>query len=173
MIAPLLVTVVIEGAPVASSVPAVLLRGVVSAPLDPFVRRIAQRISGDGERYTLERGDRVLTFALGERFARAGSTRFELPFAPYADPLGDPFVPLAACARALGQSVSYDAASRTIFLAPAAPLPLVTMTPYAAQPAPQSPGPTFAPTAAAPTARPTVSGVPQPRRTPIVVTGTP
>jgi hypothetical protein len=166
MIVTRLVSVLIDGKLIASSRSAELTQGVVRAPLDPFVRRIADRITSDGRYVTLVRGSETVTLAVGSRLLQAGGTSRELPFAPFLQ-RGEPIVPLAALARALGAEAGYDAATHTVIVR-TAPAPLVTMTPFTSWIAPPGPLPTFAPTSV-PTPRPTVTGVPQPRRTPIVV----
>ena len=153
MIVPPVVTVLIDGRPVEAPAPALLLDGMVSAPIDPYARLIVTRITIDGERgsVTFERGAARVTINV-----------------PYVR--GDPArIPLGALARALGDSVRYDAAARTLEIE-TPPLPLATMTPYLRWTPPPGPLPTFTPEPA-PTPRPTVTGIPAPRRTPIVVYG--
>jgi hypothetical protein len=157
MLACTLVTVVIDGRRVDASEGARLERGVVVAPLDPFVRDVAERITSDGggRAYTIVRGSRSVSIWIAGAAARddvAGQTTF---------------VPLASIARALGASVEYDARSRTIVIA-TSPEPLVTMTPFATYTPPPGPRVTFAPKET-PAPVPTVTGIPHPRRTPIVV----
>jgi hypothetical protein len=160
MLACTLVTVVIDGRRVDASEGARLERGVVVAPLDPFVRDVAERITNDGPEgpgrgYTIVRGSRRISIRIpgaGARDDVAAET---------------PFVPLAAIARALGASVDYDARSRTIVIATTAE-PLVTMTPFATYAPPPGPRVTFAPKET-PAPVPVVTGIPHPRRTPIVV----
>lgn len=157
MLACTLVTVVIDGRRVDASEGARLERGVVVAPLDPFVRDVAERITDDGpgRGYTIERGSRRISVWIAAAAARDD-------VAPQTT-----FVPLAAIARALGASVEYDARSRTIVIA-TTPDPLVTMTPFATYSPPPGPLVTFAPKET-PSPAPTVTGIPHPRRTPIVV----
>jgi hypothetical protein len=90
-----------------------------------------------------------------------------LPVAPSIED-GEPYVPLAAIARDLGATVSYDAASRTISIV-LVPLPVVTMTPLARYVPPPEPLATFT-AKPVPVPAPTVTGIPRPRRTPILVT---
>jgi hypothetical protein len=147
-----IVTVVIDGRPVVASTPALLFGGSVSAPIDPFARLIATRIAVDGERgsITIERDGKRVTFNVP--YVRDGRTR----------------IPLGATARALGDSVSYDAATHVLRIDSPPPAPLATMTPFGGWTPPPGPLPTFTPNPVA-TPRPVVSGVPRPRRTPILV----
>jgi hypothetical protein len=147
------VTVVLDGRIVRAAESARLVRGSVVGPIEPFGRALAQRISVDpaAGTITLECRDRIWTIALppeGER--------------------GE--IGLAAAARALGDRVRYDGAARTLFIASPVPQPLATMTPFAGYSPPPGVLPTFAPYER-PTPRPTVSGIPQPRRTPIESSG--
>jgi hypothetical protein len=169
MIAAVLVSVLVDGKLIASSRSADLTEGVVRAPLDPFVRRIADRITSEGRFITLVRGSQTVSVVVGSRRLLADGARSELPFAPFLR-RGEPVVPLAAVARALGAEVRYDGTTHTLVVrtVPGIPGPLVTMTPFTGWTAPPGPLPTFAPTSV-PTPRPTVTGVPQPRRTPILV----
>jgi hypothetical protein len=145
------VTVIIDGRPVISSAPALLFDGSVSAPIDPYARLIATRIAIDGEHgwITIERdGKRVTVNVL---YVRDGWAR----------------IPLGATARALGESVNYDPARRVLRI-DSPPSPLATMTPFSAWSPPPGARPTFTPNPV-PTPRPTSSGIPRPRRTPILV----
>jgi hypothetical protein len=157
MLACTLVTVVIDGRRVDASEGARLERGVVVAPLDPFVRDVAERITseGPGRGYTIARGARSISIRIPAAAAR-DDVEAETPF-----------VPLAAIVRALGASVDYDAGSRTIVIS-TTPEPLVTMTPFAIYAPPPGPRVTFAPKET-PAPVPVVTGIPHPRRTPIVV----
>ncbi|MBD5634849.1 MAG: copper amine oxidase N-terminal domain-containing protein [Candidatus Eremiobacteraeota bacterium] len=161
------VTVVICGRRVDAALGARLEGGVVVAPLAPFVRDIAEAIDGNaGRRLVLRRGSHSVALAIGRTEIRTGDSSARLPVAPFLDE-GEPVVPLAAIARALGASVDYDAASRTLSIV-IEPEPLVTMTPFVRYQAPPEPPPTFTPKPAT-TPQPAVTGEPQPRRTPIVV----
>ncbi len=144
-------TVVIDGRPVEASVPAVLSRGRVVAPLDPYFRWIATRIAVDGERgaLTFERDGKSVT--VNVPLLRDDSAR----------------IPLAATVRALGGTARYESRTKTLEITlPVAPL--ATMTPFRSWSPPPGPLPTFTPTPV-PTPRPTVTGIPQPRRTPILI----
>ena len=153
-----LVTVIVAGRRIDGSNFARIADGVVVAPLDPFVRAFAERITAGGSsRFVIVRGSRSVSIAIGER---------DLPVAPYVCD-GETFVPLASIARALGASVDYDARSRTLAIW-LPPEPLGTITPSAAYVPPPGPLRTFAPKET-PAPAPSVTGIPHPRRTPIVV----
>jgi hypothetical protein len=158
MIAPPVVSVVIDGRLVASSVPALLEQGTVVAPVDPYGRALAERIQTDPTHRTIRftRGARSITLDL-------------LPIGPYVreEPL---LIPLASVARALGAEVSYDAWNATLAIASPASDPPATMPPYVAPAQPAQPGPRFTPTPE-PQPAPEASNVPQPqpRRTPIAL----
>jgi hypothetical protein len=163
------VAIVIDGRRVDASRAARLEQGVVVAPFDPFVRDIAERIDGDGSgrRFTIVRGSRSIAITIGRRSARANDFEVLLPIAPALHGT-EPFAPLAVVVRALGGSVAYDPASRVLVIA-TVPGPVTTMTPAASQ-APAGPRETFAPKETEPPA-PTLTGIPRPRRTPIVECG--
>lgn len=169
LLADVLVSVVVDGRTVESSRTAVLRGGFVFAPLDPYVRRIADRIESSGSTITLVRGNASVVLALGSPIVRSGSAVDDIPIAPFVRE-GEVNVPLAIAARALGESVSYDARAHVVYVrVPRAPL--ACMTPSAGYSTPDSPV-TFSPTAT-PAPRATVSGVPHPRRTPILVETSP
>jgi hypothetical protein len=164
----LLVTVIVNGTPIDASTEARIDAGVVVAPLDPFVRDLAERIeaSADGEGFVVTRGDRTIVLHVGSNVARNGFITEALPIAPYVR-AGETIIPLAVVARALGATVAYDGPAHVLRIdTEAAPLATWTPVPYVAPP----PGsvPTFAPTSS-PAPRPTVTGIPKPRRTPILV----
>jgi len=149
------VTVVIAGRRIDAAASARLERGVVVGPLVPFVREIADEIDGDGSgrRFVARRGSRSIAFTLAA----------EQP----SNPDGiEPLAPLAPIARALGATVDYDAASRTLSIV-LVPTPLVTMTPIAHYMPPPTPLATFT-AKPAPEPQATVTGIPHPRRTPLV-----
>jgi hypothetical protein len=154
IIAPPVVSIVIDGRLVTSSTPALLEQGTVVAPVDPYARALAERIDADPARGTIRftRGARSITLDF-------------LPIRPYVreEPL---VIPLAAVARALGAEVSYDAKNAIVAILSPPNDPAATMQPNVAQtPLPQ-PGPTFTPTPE-PQPSPETSAVPMPRRTPI------
>lgn len=170
MIAALLVTVLIDGSLVDGSTGARLCGDVVVAPLAPYLRRIADRIEIDpvGSRIVLERGARSVSIAIGSPVIRTGGVTRALPIAPYVR-AGEPLIPLAAVARALGAMVDYDAASHTLNVA-TVPEPLATMTPDTSYVPPPEPLETFTPNPT-PAPKVEVTGIPKPRRTPIVLGG--
>ncbi len=162
------VSIVINGALVTGSTPALLSRGVVVAPLDPYVRAIATRLSFPvaSDTIVVQRGSRILTLSLGSRRARMGPSEAELPIAPYLR-AGAVIIPLATTARALGATVGYDARSHSLAIG-FAELPLATLAPVSPVPPPPAELRTFAPTPT-PAPQPTISGIPKPRRTPIPI----
>ena len=168
MFAAFVVTVLIDGSLVATSMPATLEGATVAAPVDPFLRLIARRITVDVEhgRITFERDGRCLTVALGSRAAQTGRSSRALPIAPYLRD-GRVIIPLAATARALGAVVNYNAPARRVEIQLPAPAPLTsvppdrTWTPPPATPAPATPRPSPLETSG--------TGPPRPRRTPILL----
>jgi hypothetical protein len=166
----IVVSVLLDGRLIEGAQSAVLVRGTVVAPVDPYLRNVAQRIddqTAHGGPICFVRGSHQVCVTPGTRSARFDDGVRTLPLAPYHRE-GRLIIPLAAIMRALGESVAYDASYQTVsIVSPAAPS-IATMTPYAPPSWRPSPGPTFAlpvPT----TPQPTVSGIPQPRRTPIAV----
>jgi hypothetical protein len=153
MVAPV-VTVLVDGRPVDAPVPALLLGGLVSAPIDPYARLIATKITIDHGRgsVTFERG--LARVTINVPYLRGASAR----------------IPLGELARALGDSVRYDAAGHTLEIESGQPAPLATMTPYVTWTPPPGPLATFTPEPT-PAPRPSVTGIPQPRRTPILLIG--
>ena len=162
------VNVVLDGRLVLGSTGADLVGGTVAVPLDPYIRGLADRIVVDPVRgtITLARSNASLDLRLGERAARTENGVLTLPIAPYVRD-GTTYIPLAAVARALGDVVSYDARARVVSIVSPAPAPVATMTPYVVQSPLANPVATFTPQPPPPTPRPTVSGIPQPRRTTI------
>ncbi|GAC1306531.1 MAG: hypothetical protein NVSMB21_09410 [Vulcanimicrobiaceae bacterium] len=165
---PAAVTVVLDGRTIDASSAARLSRATVVAPLEPFVVALADRIErrDDGCEIVIVRGERSIVVRVGSVRARSGTLAETLPIAPYVL-AGETIIPLAAIARALGATVGYDAASRTVTIVTMPePLAAFSAVPYVVPP----PGsvPTFAPHAT-PAPRPTVTGIPRPRRTPIVI----
>ena len=157
MIAFIVVTVVLGGISLPSSQPAWVSRdGFVYAPIDPIVRRIAERVQVDPQGGTV-------TF---ERNGRYGVVR--PPVDVIAEPDGTIYVRLGTVVRDLGGSASFDAVRKVVTIEMPAPSPVTTATPF--NPANPSVAPTmvFTPQPV-PTPRPTPSGIPQPRRTPVPV----
>ena len=168
MIAAAVVAVVYDGRQILSSRPALLQGGTVTVPLDPFMTSLVRRVEFDPSGSTIRfvRGDDSVTVALGTTTASAGSRPVRLPIAPYLRD-GGPIIPLAAIARLLGFEVAFDGRRRVVAITTSPPEPVATMTPFVPVPT----GATFAPVRidATPTPRPTVTGMPRPRRTPIEV----
>lgn len=164
----LLVSVMLNGMPIETTWDARIARGIVVAPLEPFVRDIAEIIetSPDGESFVVTRGDRSVVLRVGSKVARNGFFAEALPIAPYLRS-GETIIPLAAVARALGATVAYDAPAHVLYIE-TEPAPLATQTPVTYVAPPPGSMPTFAPTTT-PAPRPTVSGIPKPRRTPILI----
>jgi hypothetical protein len=167
VLAEIAVTIVLNGHALEGSRSATLIRGVVVAPLDPYVRRFADAIAtaGPGGQIAIARDDSRIVVAIGSPLAQCGPSVESLPIAPFVRE-GEPIIPLAATARALGASVSYDAGARAVYV-DFARRPIATMTPFAGYSPPTDPV-TFAPTATPAPPRPEITGSPRPRRTPIV-----
>lgn len=160
------VSVIVDGRLVAASHAAVLERGVVMAPLDPYVRTFAARIVNErAGRIVVERPGYVLVFHVGTAVAEAGRASAQLPIAPYLR-AGYAYIPLAAVGRLLGATVTYRAHFHALDLRFPAAQPLVTAPAYVAPQTAVSPGPTFAPTST-PQPVETLRGIPKPRRTPL------
>lgn len=143
-----------------------IVAGTVVAPLDPYLTGLAESVRIDAIEGTIQfvRGDAIVTVTVGRRQARFGAASVALPIAPYLRE-GAPFIPLASVARALGAGVAYDRRSRTLTIVPPPEPPLRTPSPYVAVPGAASQRPfRVDPTS---TPRPSFSGTPQPRRTPI------
>lgn len=168
MLLAFVVTVLLDGVPIDASTDARLDDGTIVAPIEPFVRDLAERIEirDDGEVVVIARGERSIALRIGSNRARNGTVTEALPIAPYVL-AGNTIIPLAAIARALGALVAYDARSRVLRIDTIeAPIASFSPAPYVMPP----PGsvPTFAPTST-PAPRPTVTGIPRPRRTPILI----
>ena len=166
MLAEIIVSVVVDGRAIEASRGAILRRGTVFAPLDPFVRRIADRVAtGPASTITLSRGSESVVFAVGSPIVRSGIAVEQIPIAPFVRG-GEANIPLAVAARALGETVTYDARARVVYVR-LGRSPIARMTPFGGYTPPQSPV-TFSPTST-PAPRVIVTGIPRPRRTPIVV----
>ena len=154
MIPPPVVTVLIDGRQVVAPAPALLVDGTVTAPIDPYGRLVATKITIDDRQksVTFERGTARVT--INVPYLREDQGR----------------IPLGVLARALGDSVTYDGAAHTLEIDSPPVEPVATMTPFVKWTPPPGPLPTFTPEPQ-PTPRPTVTGIPQPRRTPILVNG--
>jgi hypothetical protein len=152
------VTVLLAGVPVPASRPAwVDARGLIYAPLDPIVTRLARTVEvdrSDGD-VVIQQGSRRVVLRIGvDAIAQADGTVY---------------VRLAPVVRGLGGSVTFDAERKVVSIEMPQVAPLTTPTPF------QPSNPTVAPTDVftpqpITTPRPTPTGVPQPRRTPVPVT---
>jgi hypothetical protein len=162
-----MVTIVVDGVPIQGSRPARLCDNVVMAPLAPYLRDIADRTELDADgTIVITRDGSSISVSLGSRTLRAEGRTAELRVAPFSR-TDEPFVPLAAVARALGVAVSFDTASKTLELW-ALPRPLASFVPDPTYTPPAYPLEVFTPN---PTPAPKViaTGAPKPRRTPIVL----
>jgi hypothetical protein len=157
VIAFIVVTVVLGGMSLPSSQPAwVSPDGFVYAPIDPIVRRIAERVQIDPR-------DLAITF---EGNGKRVVVRTPLDVIAEAD--GTIYVRLGTVVRDLGGSASFDAVRKVVTVEMPGPSPVATATPF------NSANPSVAPTMVftpqpltTPRASPT--GIPQPRRTPVPV----
>lgn len=153
------VAVVIDGRLVSSSLPAILVRGRVYAPADPFAGELATSVRCEpGCRYLVvkvrDRSIRI-SFASERSLANANGKRI------------DRYVPLARIAAALGDTFVFDARTTTLTIDSRPATALATPTPYVSR-TPQANTQTFTPHDV-PTPVPTITGIPRPRRTPILV----
>ncbi len=165
--APATVTVVVDGRRIDATDGAYLDGATVVGPLVPFVREVSSSVDRAGaKRFTIVRGARRIEVAVGSPDARDDGRVERLPVAPFERD-GTTFMPLGAIARALGASVAYDPRARTMTVT-LVPVPVATMTPFAGYVPPPPPLPTFAPKAT-PVPQATITGIPRPRRTPILV----
>ncbi len=154
MILAALLTILIDGSPIATSQPARIVAGRTMAPLVPVITRIADVIRMRQDRMlVIERGRRSVSLALAENVLCAECI----------------YVPLAAVVRGLGGDVRYDPRAKSVALS-FAPEALRTPEPYDMLALPR-PGTTTLPWPSPPSAtpRPVVVGVPRPRRTPVEV----
>ena len=147
------VNVVLDGRLLVGSRPAMLNGGVILAPLDPFVRRFADRIDVDITRS-------IVRIARRER-------SITVPIAPYVRE-EQIVIPLALVVRALGATAYYEGWRTTLSIVSPPGDQIATPTPYATLLPLPAPRVTFTPPPV-PTPLPTVTGIPQPRRTPIWV----
>lgn len=154
MIFPLAATtlsVVLDGTVIRSYNAPYVRDGHVMAPLEPFVTSVVASIEYSGGMLVVRRCD---------RFAQV-----PMPSAPRPEHFASTFVQIAPVLRTLGISVWYDAAHRSLFVH-VPPVPLATPTPFNPTVPWVEPRIIFTPMPI-PTARPTVTGIPTPRRTPV------
>lgn len=150
----MVVTVLLGGVPVAASRPARIIDGFVVVPIDPFVRRVAQIVRIDTVEGTIvmERNSAVVERRLGKDAV--------------AVPDGTIYVRLAPVVRGLGGSVTFDAVRKVAAVEMPEGGPVVTPTPFDPLNPTVPPRRIFTPEPTV-TPRPTLSGIPQPRRTPV------
>ena len=152
----MVVTVLLGGLPVPASRPARIIDGFVVVPIDPFIRRLARivRINASDGTIVMERNGAVVERRLGRD---AIST-----------PDGTIYVRLAPVVRGLGGSVVFDAVRKVAAVEMPEPGTVVTPTPFDPLNPTVPPRRIFTPEPTV-TPRPTLSGIPQPRRTPVPV----
>jgi hypothetical protein len=147
----LAIRVVLDGRPVATNRPAVLVRGRVLVPLVPALTAVVDRVTPVPGGIVLARGSRRVFVALPGIPAVAWDAAY---------------VPAATAFRALGCGVEYRPHLHALEISLPAAVPLVTPTPYDPANPRVPPRPVFTPRPV-PTPRPVVTGMPRPRRTPI------
>ncbi|MBV8602254.1 MAG: hypothetical protein JO359_11885 [Candidatus Eremiobacteraeota bacterium] len=126
----------------------------MTVPLDPFVRRLARLVRVDrGAGSILIAGDR---------------TSIVLRFDAVAERDGDGaiYVRLAPLVRALGGEIAFDGVRKVAAVTMPQALPVTTPTPFDPSDPTVTPRRIFTPEPTV-TPRPTLSGIPQPRRTPV------
>ena len=152
------VSVVLNGSLVYGYNPARLRDGHVVAPIVPFVSGVTTR---------LEYREREMLVFRGSRVARVAIVRN----AP--GDLQNAYVPLAPVMEELGILVRFDNRRKVLDLvAPALGRELATPVPFDPR-APQAVRTQIFTPEPVPTPRPTVSGAPRPRRTPLTITAPP
>ncbi len=146
-------TVILDGVPLRSYEPARLRRGHIVAPIAPYIVRTATRIEVHDGVMTVRRE----SFTANIRIASASM-----------DALERTFVRIAPIYRALGERCTYDPRTRTLTVRTPRVQDLRTMEPYDSNAPWVQPTRLFTPEPVV-TPRPTFSGSPRPRRTPIPV----
>ncbi len=138
-----------------------LVRGRIYAPVDPYARELATSVTYDAK-------NRSLILQLHDRRIRI-PTEDEGPFLERDRSHGSDvrYLPVARVASALGDTFVYDARAATLTISSRPAGALATPSPYAER-TPQAASRTFTPYAV-PTPVPTITGIPRPRRTPILV----
>lgn len=145
------VAVLIDGRPLAAYVHAYLAGGRVFAPVTPLLTRLADRVWFDGDTLVFERDGR----------------RIRVRVAPvFPGELDGTYVPAGPVLRALGDSVRYDARSRSLEVRTRAAQSVASPTPFNPAAPSVAPSAVFTPEPAV-TPRPAVTGSPLPRRTPL------
>lgn len=148
---PVALTLLLDGRPVRSYEPLYLTRGRVLGPVDPFLTRVADRIAYAGGFAILTRGAR--------------NVRVRLAAGPPSN-LSQTYVALVPLLRALGESVRLDPANETLEVRTPAGAGIAAQGPYDDRVRAIAPRVVFTPSPV-PTDRPTWTGTPRPRRTPI------
>lgn len=109
------IAVLLDGRPVSAYAPAYVVGGRTYAPLVPYVSRLVDRIAYAGGKLVLSRGSRQYSLRLEPAFP---------------DALDRQYVALAPMLRALGISVSYDAASHSVDVVLPAPAEVASPQPF-------------------------------------------
>lgn len=165
---PIAILVLLNGLPVASVPPAVIVGGHVAAPL-PIVSAFSERATElpDGSIAIVARGQHcrfhidATAFGCGGRTARAA-------FAPFVT-AGVVFVPLADVVRAFGGTAAFDGRAKTIGVTFPPVARIATPAPFDLLAPQVVPTRVFTPQPPPPTPLPVVTGSPRPRRTAIPV----
>ena len=162
------ITIVLEGRALPTVTPVVMQGGTILAPLSSVADRIATAYARfPGGTIELRNGSHVVRLRSGTRRVSIDGSNAVLPVAPL-ETIEDVMIPLAAVARGLGESVTYDAATRTVFIRSLLLPKVLNMTP--APPVWPSPPPVEIFTPQPPkTPVPVVTPPVHPRRTPIPV----
>jgi hypothetical protein len=164
-----MLVVVVNGTAVPAAPPALLVAGRVAVPVLPIVTRIAERARVDPlGTIEIERSGHRCVLHVGDLSATCDDRIHPLDVAPFARG-GVTYVPLAAVVRALGGSVSYDAASTTASVQLSAERRVDTPPPFDAGAPQATPTTIFTPQPPPPTSRPVEHESPHPRRTAIPV----
>ena len=147
------VTIVVNGAIVASSAPARIQGGRVVAPFAPIVVRLVSRAAYRPATATIE--------------LERGETHIVVPVAFVENEM--PYVELGAVIRDIGGSAVFDSPTKTLTVVLAAAAPIATSPPFDPALPRVAPTTVFTPSPPPATPRSTESGVPRPRRTAIPV----
>jgi len=145
------VTVLVDGRPIAAYVRAFVRDGRVFMPVATVLHNLADRAWFEGGAVVAARNGREARIPIG----RTGPGALETTF-----------VSVAPLARALGDSVAYDAIAHRLEIRTAPGLPVASPTPFGASAVPIPASTVFTPVPPA-TPRPIWSGPALPRRTPL------
>jgi hypothetical protein len=145
------VSIRVDGSQVLSYARAVVIAGHTYAPIEPYLTAISRCVAYDDGELVIVRDDRAVRIRM----------RMSSP-----DALDRAYVEIAPLLRGLGESVSYDAAERTVEVT--TPHAFVVFTPEPPNPlaTPLAPRAVFTPMPI-PTPAPIWTGSPEPRRTPL------